>query len=185
MVKSKKFDKTFQEEVFVAFGSNVGNRYDNIKKAIRELERLKVKVKDVSSFYKSWPYPGSSGPYYLNAVARIFTTLDHFELLNNLKIIEKKLGRDINKKEKIWGEPRPIDIDIIFYGNRIISKKNFIEIPHKALHKRDFVLKPLAEIAPEKVHPVLKKTVSEILADLKSDNRTIFGKLDRTYQTKN
>jgi len=186
MVKAKSHILRRGVEVFLAFGSNLGNRFKNIKRAIKELEGLKtaekipcVKIKKVSSFYKSRPYPGSSGPYYLNAAAKIFTTLSPFELLKKIKEIEKKLGRNLSDKKKNWGEPRPIDIDIIYYDDEVIAgkKKLSLVVPHKSLHLRDFVLKPLAEIAPRKLHPIFKKTASEMLMTLKQEEKTIFDKI--------
>jgi len=186
MVRGHKKPESAKREVFIALGSNLGSRRKNIIKALEELKRISpqksnvgatrkaIEVKEVSSFYLTRPLKGSSGGNYINAVARIFTTLSPMDLLRNLKQVEKKLGRTESSR---WGAPRPIDIDIIFYEGRVIVRKDvpllpppplLLEVPHPSMCKRDFVLEGLLEIAPDKVHPVLKKTVKEIYEDFRS-----------------
>jgi len=184
MDRGHKKPESAKREVFIALGSNLGSRRKNIVKALEELKRISpqksnvgatrkaIEVKEVSSFYLTRPLKGSSGGNYINAVARIFTTLGPMDLLRNLKQVEKKLGRTESSR---WGAPRPIDIDIIFYEGRVIVRKDvplppllLLEVPHPAMCKRDFVLEGLLEIAPDKVHPVLKKTVKEIYEDFRS-----------------
>jgi len=191
MVRGHKKPESAKREVFIALGSNLGSRRKNIIKALEELKKISpqksnvgatrkaIEVKEVSSFYLTRPLKGSSGGNYINAVARIFTTLSPMDLLRNLKQVEKKLGRTESSR---WGTPRPIDIDIIFYEGRVIVRKDvplpppppppppppLLEVPHPSMCKRDFVLEGLLEIAPDKVHPVLKKTVKEIYEDFRS-----------------
>lgn len=144
------------ERVVIAIGSNKGNREENIIKGIKEMEKF-VKIKKISSFYENPPV-NAKGGFFLNGAIEGYTELSPLKLLERLKEIEKKLGR-IFPHEK--GDERPIDFDIIFYGDKIIKKKN-IKIPHPEYRKREFVLKPLLEIIPEFVDPQLNKKIKEI-----------------------
>lgn len=116
-----------------------------------------------SSIYETDPVGGPLQRKYLNAVWEIETTLPPQELKNELKKIEEKLGR----KSASRNAPREIDLDIIFYGEQIMDQSD-LKIPHPRLHERTFVLQPLAELAPQMVHPQSKKTVEELLEQLKS-----------------
>ncbi|HAX61277.1 MAG TPA: 2-amino-4-hydroxy-6-hydroxymethyldihydropteridine diphosphokinase [Elusimicrobia bacterium] len=143
--------------VFLGLGSNRGDRKKNILKAIRLLKKSGQKVLRISSLRETEPYGYKKQKKFLNAVAKLKTKLLPSELFELCKKIEKKIGR---KKSFRWG-PREIDIDILFFGKKVIENKKFT-IPHSDLHNRNFVLTPLVEIAPNFVHPVLKKRVSEI-----------------------
>ncbi|MDD5258484.1 MAG: 2-amino-4-hydroxy-6-hydroxymethyldihydropteridine diphosphokinase [bacterium] len=144
--------------VYLGLGTNLGNKKKNIKEAIRLLRR-ETKVLKVSSFYKTKPVGYLDQPDFLNAVAEIKTSLTPLQLLKQVKVIEKSLGRI---KSVHWG-PRLIDIDILLYNNKIIRTKKLV-IPHLDLERRWFILKPLTEIAPEMIHPVLKKKIKDLLA---------------------
>ncbi|MDB5292788.1 MAG: folK 2 [Phycisphaerales bacterium] len=148
---------------YVALGANLGDRELSLKRALDLLSRMPgVKVTAVSSFIANPAIGGPlDSPPFLNAAAEIETTLSADELLRALLETERKMGR---VRRERWG-PRIIDLDLLFFGNQSISRDD-LTIPHPRLHKRRFVLQPLAEIAPEFMHPVLKKTVSQMLAEL-------------------
>jgi len=151
---------------YIGLGSNLGNRRKNIEKALDYLNKIdSVKVIKVSQLIETKPAGGPKQGKYLNAAAEIKTELSPEQLLESLKEIEKRLGR---KQARVkWG-PREIDLDILFYGDKKIGKKD-LKIPHPYLHERYFVLKPLSEIAPEFIHPKIKKTVSQMLFELEDE----------------
>lgn len=142
----------------LGFGSNCGNRKSNLKKAIRicslsrSLDLLKV-----SSLYETDPWGYKEQKKFLNCAAVFLCRLSPSDLLKFLRDTEIKLGR---KQRGLW-QPREIDIDILFYSNRIFNK-NDLKIPHPRLHLRNFVLTPLVEVIPGFIHPVFKKTVKEL-----------------------
>lgn len=141
--------------VFLALGSNLKNKTNNLQRAIKEIEKLpETKVKKISPFYQTKPEGFLAQPDFLNAAIKITTQIAPLELLDKLKTIEKKMGRD---KTFHWG-PRIIDIDILLYGNLQIELPE-LRIPHPKMHERIFVLKPLQKIAPLAKHPVLKRKV--------------------------
>jgi len=146
--------------VLLALGSNIGDRAINFETAIELIGTSgEINVVKRSSFYMTRPVGGPPQDDYLNGVVEAETSLSSSELLSRLKDIEKKMGRKPARPDS----PRIIDIDILFFDNERVEKKDLI-IPHPRLHKRGFVLKGLVEIAPEKMHPVLKKTVRELAA---------------------
>lgn len=148
--------------VFIGLGSNLGNRKQNISLALKEIGSVNgAAIRKVSGFYATCPLGGPEQPDFLNAAAALSYSGTPAGLLKALKGIEKKLGR---KKTARWG-PRIIDIDILLFGNKIVRARNLI-VPHKLMHKRLFVLKPLAEIAPGAIHPVLKTTVTNMLKNI-------------------
>ena len=146
-------------KVYIGLGSNIGNRVVNIKKACRCLSNIPAcKLKKLSSLYETSPV-GPRQRNYINAAAILETGLAPQELLNELKKIENLMGREKSKKRRA---PRIIDLDILFYGDKVIKTKCLI-VPHMELYKRKFVLEPLCEIAPEFVHPVLKMNMKKLL----------------------
>jgi 2-amino-4-hydroxy-6-hydroxymethyldihydropteridine diphosphokinase len=147
--------------VFLGLGSNIGNRGEYIKRAITLLSE-KIKNIQVAKMYRSKPYGYENQNYFLNTALKGQTTLHPQQLLDFVKDVEKKVGR---VKRFHWG-PREIDIDILFYEDLILETEN-LKIPHPLLHERDFVLKPLSDLQPDFIHPVLKKSVKEILKNLK------------------
>lgn len=150
---------------YIAIGSNVGNKHLRCQKAISQI--LKVdhhKLLAQSSFYKTQPFGYLAQDWFINGVIKIETDLEPHQLLGSLKAIESDLGR---RKSFRWG-PREIDLDLLFYDDEEIQSEDLV-LPHPHLHERQFVLIPLAEIDPHLVHPVLKKTIQEILNDLKED----------------
>jgi 2-amino-4-hydroxy-6-hydroxymethyldihydropteridine diphosphokinase len=148
---------------FIALGANLGDRENNIRAALNALAATPgVSVTRVSSIIETAPVGGApDAPPYLNAAAQLQTTLGSHALLHRSLEVEKNLGRVRRQK---W-EPRPIDIDLLLYGNEIISSQELV-IPHPLMHERRFVLEPLAEIASDAVHPVLQMTIGGLLQNL-------------------
>jgi GTP cyclohydrolase-4 len=146
--------------VYLGLGSNLGERRDNIVKAI-ELLGQRVTVERVSSLYETEPVGYREQPKYLNSVCQIITPINPQRLLTLAKEIESALGREPG----FPNSPRPIDVDILFYGTQVINTPE-LTIPHPHLEERAFVLVPLAELAPELVHPVNQKTIKKLLGEV-------------------
>jgi 2-amino-4-hydroxy-6-hydroxymethyldihydropteridine diphosphokinase len=144
--------------VHIGIGSNLGNRQENCLEAIRRLEQHGLSVSKRSSMIASEPWGVKDQPHFINLAIEAETSLSPQELLLCLQGIELSMGR---VKSVHWG-PRVIDLDILFYDDRIIDSAD-LKIPHPHLHERDFVLLPLMEIAPEKIHPVLGRKISELI----------------------
>jgi len=147
-------------EVFVALGSNLGNRVDNLSGAMKALEGF-MTIAAWSPVYDTAPEYVTDQPRFLNMVVRGETVLSAPDLLVRLKQVEADLGRVAGQR---FG-PRPIDLDILFYGDAVIDLPD-LTVPHPRLAERVFVLRPLADIAPGKRHPVTGRTVVEMFADL-------------------
>jgi len=144
--------------VYLGLGSNMGDRQCNLDRAL-DLLGQRLRVGEVSSIYDTEPVGNANQPRFLNMVCEVSTRLAPTELLTLIKGIELKIGRVPGRSNS----PRPIDIDILFYGNQVMDTPDLV-IPHSRLTKRAFVLVPLAEIAPELVHPVSGAAIREILA---------------------
>jgi|GEM_PF-234181 len=145
--------------VYLGLGSNVGNRRAKITSAINMISDQIGKIAKKSHLYETQPWGNTQQDSFLNQVIMINTMLDPRDLLQAITDIEQELGRDRQEKEK-WG-PRTIDIDILFYGKRVVRDKG-LEVPHPELHQRAFVLVPLMEIAPDLEHPILKQPIDEL-----------------------
>lgn len=150
-------------KAYIAVGSNMGDRASVIQQAENSVRKIpEISFQKKSAFYETEPV-GVSQPQgkYLNGVWEIETSLEAKELLDELMQIETSLGRMRVKTQK--NGPRPIDLDILFYGDKVISKEG-LSVPHPRMHERWFVLKPLADLCPDFVHPEKKKTVRELLS---------------------
>jgi 2-amino-4-hydroxy-6-hydroxymethyldihydropteridine diphosphokinase len=150
---------------FIALGANLGDRDHNIGAALSKLAQTQgIRVEQVSTLMDN-PAVGmpADSPPFLNGAAEIKTTLGSHALLHRLLEIENELGRRRCQK---W-EPRKIDLDLLLFGDQIISSQELV-VPHPLMHERRFVLEPLAQIAPQAVHPVLQMTVAGLLANLDS-----------------
>lgn len=141
---------------YLCLGSNLGNRMANLNKAVALLSQ-KVNIERVSSVYETEPVGYQEQPLFLNMACQISTVLSPWELLRFAKDIEAEMGR----VRGFSNSPRLIDIDILFYDREVI-KKDELTIPHPRLAKRAFVLIPLAEIAPQLIHPELDRKISEL-----------------------
>ena len=154
--------KSVVVDVYLGLGSNLGDREQNVARAI-DLLAQRVKVVQRSSLYVTEPVDRSDQPLFLNTVCCTRTSLAPEDLLGLAKRIEAAMGR----KPSFVNGPRPIDIDILFYGDTVINIPHLV-IPHPRVQERAFVLVPLSEIAPNLVHPVSGQTVAQMVGRLKS-----------------
>ena len=158
---------------YIALGSNKGDRFEHLTRAIQEIIQDKNNnIENVSSIYETLPYGYKNQGNFYNAVIKIKTSYELIELLDLLKSIENKIGR---KESVKWG-PREIDIDILFFNDLIFSN-NRITVPHKEAAKRDFVLIPLSEIAPDIIHPALNQKICDIC--IVESEKTVISKIQQ------
>ena len=146
--------------VYIGIGSNLGNRINNIEKAKYHLRLNGINILQSSGYYETPSWPDPSKPRFVNIVIKSNTKIHPKKFLQIAKLIEKKLGR----KKSLRNAPRTCDIDIISYGNKIITDK--ITIPHEKISKRNFVLIPLFEIAPNFVHPKTRESIKKLIFSL-------------------
>jgi 2-amino-4-hydroxy-6-hydroxymethyldihydropteridine diphosphokinase len=151
----------FVATVYLGLGTNVGDRLANLRTALQRLQML-ARLEKASSLYETQPQGISDQPLFFNAVCRVITGLEPQALLRFLKNLEWEIGR--RPGGQTWG-PRPIDLDILLYDDRVVDAPE-LNVPHPRLAERAFVLVPLCELAPELRHPLLGKTMKELLASV-------------------
>ena len=151
------------EKVFIGIGSNLGDSRKNCTEAIKIIEaHPNCEVLKISSFYSTEPVGVENQNWYTNAAIAIKTSLNAEDLIKLLLGIEEGMGRI--RTGKRW-EARTIDLDILLFGDEIINRKN-LKVPHPLMHKRRFVMVPITDIAPENIHPVLGKSMAQILSEI-------------------
>jgi len=166
-VKKQDISENPANRVYLAIGSNLGNKINNIEITKFELEKYKIKILKVSSNYESKSWPDPHMPKYINIIIKIKTYLTPLELLKVCNLIELKLGRVRSKKNA----PRKCDIDIIDYDQIILNKKNSkLILPHPRMNKRNFVLLPLFEVDKSWKHPITKINIVNLINSLPIKN---------------
>jgi len=162
-VKKQDTSENPAKSVYLAIGSNLGNKISNIEITKFEFEKYKIKILKTSSNYISESWPDSTMPNYINVIIKIKTTLLPIELLRICNLIELKLGRVRSKKNS----PRTCDIDIIDYDKKILNEKNKqLILPHPRMNKRNFVLLPLFEVDKSWKHPISKINIVNLINSL-------------------
>ncbi|MBF0383634.1 MAG: 2-amino-4-hydroxy-6-hydroxymethyldihydropteridine diphosphokinase [Magnetococcales bacterium] len=150
---------------WIAIGTNQGNSQALYRRVVSRISNHPrgLRLVGKSAIYRTQPVGNVKQPWFLNGVVVVETKYGPKALLNILHTIEHSFGRN-RRREKRWG-PRRMDLDLLFYGQRVLRTKN-IKIPHPSLHLRRFVLTPLAEVSPQLIHPIFGKTVDMLLQDV-------------------
>jgi 2-amino-4-hydroxy-6-hydroxymethyldihydropteridine diphosphokinase len=153
---------------YITPGSNMGEKQDNCRNALFALNQTDtVTVESISRFYLTEPMEYSDQPWFVNAAAKIRTSLAPVDLLAMLKTFEIKFGRE---DSGIRFGSRPLDFDIIFFNDRVIETEHLI-VPHPRMHNREFVLRPINDLAPDLIHPVFNKSIRHLLDELSTQNQ--------------
>ena len=150
--------KVFFHTAYVALGSNLGDKEANLRRALELLIERGVEIVKTSTFISTEPYGVTDQPTFLNGVCEVRTSLEPLALLHILLAIEQEMGR---VRLRHWGE-RNIDLDLLLYEDVVMDTPE-LKLPHPDMQNRDFVLLPLAEIAPELIHPAIGKSISELV----------------------
>jgi len=145
---------------YISLGSNLGDREQQLRRAIASISERLGTIEKLSPFYDTAPVGIIDQPQFLNAVLKLQTELPPHPLMEALLSIERELGRD--RATSVPKGPRTIDLDLLLYDDFVLNSPE-LTIPHPAMHERRFVLEPLAEIAPDAIHPVFKQTAEELL----------------------
>jgi len=156
--------------IFLALGSNVGNKEQNISQAISLLKK-KIVITDEAALYTTKPMYFEDQDQFVNTALKGQTRLSLHDTLQYVKDIEKQVGR----KKRFRNGPREIDIDILFY-ERLVYKDEIVEVPHPRIAERDFVLRPLTDIDPDFIHPIFKISITELLQRLPKELLTVVPK---------
>ena len=176
--------------VFLSVGSNLGDRLECLRRAVGELRAMRdLRFLDASPLYRTEPWerePGrqaDDGGWFFNCAVVVETDLEPATLLARLQGVEQALGRVRGRgtPEAQRYEPRPLDIDILLYDDRVISGPEHLHIPHLLMHERRFVLRPLADLAPDLEHPVLYQTIRELLEVLDDEHEVLVADLPRRW----
>ncbi len=169
-------EQTDLNTIYLSLGSNVGDKFLNLKNAIEELQSI-GKIWAISPIFETQPWGFSSDNTFYNAAIELHTYFSPNELLSAIENIEKKLGRTRKTHNRLYSD-RIIDIDILFYNNIVFNSEE-LTIPHPLLQERDFVLYPLRCIAPNLLHPILNETIEMLLKKL---NNTKIKQIEREIQ---
>ncbi len=177
--------------VFLSIGSNLGDRLGFLREARRQLSVLPdVRLVVTSRVYETEPWerelsePSDQTGWFLNCVVGIDTTLPPSELLRRVQAIEEALGRTRDSRQTPEAQrfvARPLDIDILLYADRIVSADDDLHIPHLLMHERGFVLRPLADLVPELEHPILYRTIQELLEELEDQHEVRIAELSSAW----
>jgi len=164
--------------IHLNIGSNLdskfGNKYENISISVKLLINSGLKIKKISNFYRTPSYPDKKLPFYLNIGVLASYKFDEINLINEIDLIQKKIGRNRSKKN----DPRVCDIDIIDFNRKTVSTKK-LKIPHPKSHLRNFVLYPIMEIDKNWSHPILKKNVKYLINNLNQSSRIEITRLNK------
>ena len=176
--------------VFLSVGSNLGDRLDCLRRAVEQLRTMQdLRFLDASPLYRTEPWerpPGNSDDdsgWFFNCAVVIETELAPADLLARMQAVEEALGRTrrAGTPEAQRYDPRPLDIDILLYDDRVVSGPEHLHIPHLLMHERRFVLRPLADLAPDLEHPVLYQTIRELLDVLEDEHEVQESDLPRRW----
>ena len=148
-------------KVYISLGTNLGDKEQNLRTAVHKIEERIGKIVSLSAFYATAPWGFSSEHTFLNAAACVETLLPPLSVLHLTQEIEREIGRTHKSVGGVYSD-RVIDIDLLLYGDRVLDTPE-LKLPHPLMHERRFVMEPLAEIAPDLVHPILKKKMRELL----------------------
>jgi len=154
---------------YIGVGSNIGDPAANCRRAIEAIvSEEKNRLLKCSPLYRTEPVGKEDQDWFVNGAVAVETSFRPRELMECLLKIERGMGRE---REERWG-PRVIDLDILFYGGEVVREED-LQIPHPRLHERRFVLIPLNDLAPDLYHPLLAKTISQILSELKEEKKVV------------